>query len=85
MRKVQEQGKPKKKDGVLEKLLYFDKLFYGRKSTIPCTLFRGAAVPCPYSHIHFAFITQPSRTAAPAGSRRGTAHFRKPQNILDIP
>ncbi len=58
--------------------------FYGRKSTLPCTLFRGAAVPCPYSHIHFAFITQPSRTAVPAGSRRGTAHFRKPQNIRDI-
>lgn len=44
--------------------------FYGRKSTMPCTLFRGAAVPCPYSHIHFAFITQPSRTAAPGVGRR---------------
>lgn len=31
MRKVQEQGKPKKKDGVLEKLLYFDKLFLRAK------------------------------------------------------
>lgn len=49
---------------------------------MPCTLFRGAAVPCPYSHIHFAFITQPSRTAAPSvgqrisGSRKISLIFR---------
>lgn len=46
MRKVQEQGKPKKKDGVLEKLLYFDKPFFtGEKA--------------PY-HAHF-FVARQSR------------------------
>ena len=70
MRKVQEQGKPKKKDGVLEKLLYFDKLFLRAKKHHTVHTFPWCGSPVPifaYSfRIHHTAVTH---SGAPSGLR----------------
>lgn len=70
MRKVQEQGKPKKKDGVLEKLLYFDKLFLRAKKYPAVHTFPWCGSPVPifaYSfRIHHTTVTHSGSRRLPA-------------------
>ena len=70
MRKVQEQGKPKKKDGVLEKLLYFDKLFLRAKKHHTVHTFPWCGSPVPifaYSfRIHHTAVTRSGSRRLPA-------------------